>query len=173
MSAIVRHGTRTRPHTDFHVVKPVSLEPDPIERHPHDVRHVNTVLATGEGTGAVSWLNYAFRLMYLPIGLFGVSIALDDFGAGFCNFRYLKILPIDYLKLDRSMLDGVLEDERDQAVLRAIIAMARALELEVLVEGVEEEAQRDLMRDIGCRYYQGFLRAKPVNAEFFLTLAKV
>ena len=105
--------------------------------------------------------------------LFGVSIALDDFGAGFCNFRYLKILPIDYLKLDRSMLDGVLEDERDQAVLRAIIAMARALELEVLVEGVEEEAQRDLMRDIGCRYYQGFLRAKPVNAEFFLTLAKV
>ncbi len=100
--------------------------------------------------------------------LFGIRLALDDFGAGFCNFRYLKVLPLDCIKLDRSMIDGVLEDERDLAVFRAIVAMAQALDLKVLVEGVESEAQRILVRDEGCEYYQGFLRAKPMDAEDFL-----
>ncbi|HAD15376.1 MAG TPA: GGDEF domain-containing protein, partial [Erythrobacter sp.] len=81
--------------------------------------------------------------------LFGIRIALDDFGAGFCNFRYLKVLPIDCLKLDRTMLDGVLDDERDLAVFRAILAMAEALDLKVLVEGVENADQRDLARKEG------------------------
>ena len=102
--------------------------------------------------------------------LFGICIALDDFGAGFCNFRYLKVLPIDSLKLDRSMLDGVLDDERDRAVIRAIMAMAEALDLQVLVEGVETEEQREFVRKEGCKYYQGFLRAKPMSASAFLSL---
>jgi EAL domain-containing protein (putative c-di-GMP-specific phosphodiesterase class I) len=72
----------------------------------------------------------------------GIRIALDDFGAGFCNFRYLKLLPLHYLKLDRSMIDGITPDPRDLAVLRAIIAMAGALDLKVIAEGVESEAQR-------------------------------
>lgn len=103
--------------------------------------------------------------------LFGIRIALDDFGAGFCNFRYLKVLPIDCIKLDRSMLDGVLEDERDLAVFRAIKAMADALGLGVLVEGVENDAQRDLARKEGCEHYQGFLRAQPMSAEDFVVTA--
>ncbi len=57
----------------------------------------------------------------------GARIALDDFGAGFCNFRYLKVLPLKYLKLDRSMVDGITRNTRDLAVLRGIIAMAHAL----------------------------------------------
>ncbi|MCX7863816.1 MAG: GGDEF domain-containing phosphodiesterase, partial [Novosphingobium sp.] len=60
----------------------------------------------------------------------GIRMALDDFGAGFCNFRYLKLLPLHYLKLDRSMVEGITSDKRDLAVLRAIVAMARALDLE-------------------------------------------
>ena len=100
--------------------------------------------------------------------LFGIRLALDDFGAGFCNFRYLKVLPLDCIKLDRSMIDGVLDDERDLAVFRAIVAMAQALDLKVLVEGVESEEQRMLVRDEGCEYYQGFLRARPMSAEEFL-----
>jgi EAL domain-containing protein (putative c-di-GMP-specific phosphodiesterase class I) len=72
----------------------------------------------------------------------GIRIALDDFGAGFCNFRYLKTLPLHYLKLDRSMVDGITEDPRDLAVLRAITAMATALDLEVIAEGIESEPQR-------------------------------
>lgn len=101
----------------------------------------------------------------------GISLSLDDFGAGFCNFRYLKVLPLDHIKLDRSMIEGVLEDERDLAVFRAIVAMAKALDLKVIVEGVETEAQRALIAREGCEVYQGFLRAEPMPAEDFLALA--
>ncbi len=101
----------------------------------------------------------------------GVRVALDDFGAGFCNFRYLKLLPLDYLKLDRSMIDGITSDPRDLAVLRAIVAMARALDLEVIAEGIESEAQRALVAAEGCATYQGFLRAQPMSAGQFAGLA--
>ena len=104
--------------------------------------------------------------------VFGIRLALDDFGAGFCNFRYLKVLPIDCIKLDRSMIEGVLEDERDLAVFRAILAMARALELAVVVEGIESEAQRELVAVEGCEYYQGFLRSEPMSTQEFLDLVK-
>ncbi len=97
----------------------------------------------------------------------GVRIALDDFGAGFCNFSYLKILPLDYLKLDRAMIGGIETGPKDLAVLRAIIAMAKALGLEIIAEGIETEAQCDLIAREGCDYFQGFLRAAPlVQAEF-------
>lgn len=105
--------------------------------------------------------------------VFGIRLALDDFGAGFCNFRYLKVLPLDCIKLDRSMIDGVLEDERDLAVFRAILAMARALDLAVVVEGVESEEQRALVAAEGCEYFQGFLRAEPMSAQKFLKLIEV
>ena len=101
----------------------------------------------------------------------GVRIALDDFGAGFCNFRYLKLLPLHYLKLDRVMVDDVLDDPRDLAVLRGILAMAKALDLEVIAEGIENEDQRKLIAREGCDYYQGFLRAGPISAEAFRDFA--
>lgn len=101
----------------------------------------------------------------------GIRIALDDFGAGFCNFRYLKCLPLDALKLDRSMVEGVAEDERDLAVLRGILAMARALGLSVTAEGVETEAQREIVAREGCTVWQGFLGAEPMTAEAFAALA--
>ena len=100
-----------------------------------------------------------------------VLIALDDFGAGFCNFRYLKVLPIDCIKLDRSMVEGVLEDERDRAVFRAITGMAKALDLRVLVEGVENEAQRDFVASEDCEYFQGFLKAEPMAPHAFINQA--
>lgn len=102
----------------------------------------------------------------------GVTIALDDFGAGFCNFRYLKLLPLDMLKLDRSMIDGILEDARDLSVLRGIVAMARALDLTVVVEGVEIDAQRELVAAEGCASYQGFLRSPPVGSADLVKLAR-
>ncbi|MBS0481149.1 MAG: EAL domain-containing protein [Proteobacteria bacterium] len=101
----------------------------------------------------------------------GARVALDDFGAGFCNFRYLKLLPLQLLKLDRSMIDGVVSDARDLAVLRAIMAMAGALELKVVAEGIESEAQRGLVAAEGCAVYQGFLRAQPMSAQEFLRFA--
>jgi EAL domain-containing protein (putative c-di-GMP-specific phosphodiesterase class I) len=102
----------------------------------------------------------------------GVGIALDDFGAGFCNFHYLKRLPLHFLKLDRSMIDGIDEDPRDLAVLRGIMAMAKALGLEVCAEGVEREAQRAVIAREGCTSWQGFLGAKPLPAAEFLDLAR-
>jgi len=101
----------------------------------------------------------------------GVRVGLDDFGAGFCNFRYLKLLPLHYLKLDRSMIDGITGEGRDLAVFRAILAMAKALGLQVIAEGIETEAQRLAIAREGCDFYQGFLRAKPLSALAFSALA--
>lgn len=107
-----------------------------------------------------------------PLKDMGIIVALDDFGAGYSNFRYLKILPIDLLKLDRSMVEGVADDERDLAVLRAITAMARALDLGVVAEGVENESQRTVLQREGAKYFQGFLRSLPVSASEFVALAE-
>ncbi|WP_240782142.1 bifunctional diguanylate cyclase/phosphodiesterase [Qipengyuania sediminis] len=105
-----------------------------------------------------------------PLKAAGVTIALDDFGAGYSNFRYLKLLPIDKLKLDRSMVEGIAEDERDLAVLRAITAMARALGLAVVAEGVENEDQHRVLGDEGIESYQGFYKSVPLAQENFLAL---
>ena len=100
----------------------------------------------------------------------GIGIALDDFGAGFCNFRYLKVLPLRTIKLDRSMVDGIGEDPRDLAVLRGIVAMAQALGLSVIAEGVETEAQRVAVAREGCAVWQGFLGAPPLAMGDFKRL---
>jgi len=102
----------------------------------------------------------------------GIRMALDDFGAGFCNFHYLKTLPLHYLKLDRAMVDGIEHDARDLAILRAIVAMARALDLTVIAEGIESERQRRVIRAEACSIWQGFLRAQPMEAGAFLALAR-
>jgi diguanylate cyclase len=100
----------------------------------------------------------------------GIRIALDDFGAGFCNFDYLKRLPLDVLKLDRSMIAGIDEESRDLEVLRGILAMARALRLDVVAEGIEREGQRAAIAREGCSTWQGFLGARPMIAAEFAAL---
>ena len=105
-----------------------------------------------------------------PLKLAGVTIALDDFGAGYSNFRYLKLLPIDKLKLDRSMVEGIAEDPRDLAVLRAITAMAKALDLSVVAEGIEDDEQLAVLHGETIESYQGFLRSVPLGQGDFLAL---
>lgn len=102
----------------------------------------------------------------------GLKIALDDFGAGYCNFGYLKQLPLTLLKLDRSMIMGITSDPRDLAVLRAIVQLANALDLQVIAEGIETEAQREAIAQEGCAYWQGFLKAEPMRNEEMLELAR-
>jgi len=101
----------------------------------------------------------------------GFRTALDDFGAGFCNFRYLRELPLDALKLDKIMVDGVPGDAKALAVLRAIMALGRALELEIYAEGIESEIQRAAVISEGCDYWQGFLRAQPMKGDQVVALA--
>lgn len=101
----------------------------------------------------------------------GVKVALDDFGTGFSNFRALKALPLDALKLDRSLVVDIEHDPRDRAILAAMVAMARALGLKVIAEGVETEGQLAILRAEGCDVFQGFLRAGPMDAAELAGLA--
>ena len=89
----------------------------------------------------------------------GLRIAVDDFGTGYASLAYLIRLPIDVVKIDRVLVANIVQGERDQIVMRAIIRLAHDLGLEVLVEGVEDEAQLELLADWGCDHYQGFLTA--------------
>ena len=99
----------------------------------------------------------------------GIKIAIDDFGTGFSSLAYLRRFPVDILKIDRSFLSGVPLDERDGAIVRTIIAMARNLGLTVVAEGVETMAQLDFLRELGCDEAQGYLLARPVEAGEFAT----
>lgn len=103
----------------------------------------------------------------------GVRIALDDFGAGFCNFQYLKRLPVHAIKLDRSMVQGITRSQRDLEVLRAILRLAEALELKTVAEGIETEGQRQTVIAEGCDAWQGYLWAEPLGARQMRTLANV
>jgi EAL domain-containing protein (putative c-di-GMP-specific phosphodiesterase class I) len=102
----------------------------------------------------------------------GFRTALDDFGAGFCNFRYLRELPLDALKLDKAMLEGVPGDATALAVLRAMLQLGKALGLTVYAEGIESEIQRAAITAEGCDYWQGFLRAQPMPSQSVLALAR-
>ncbi|MDJ0977401.1 MAG: EAL domain-containing protein [Erythrobacter sp.] len=102
----------------------------------------------------------------------GFRTALDDFGAGFCNFRYLRDLPLDALKLDKVMVDDVPNDAKALAILRAITELGRALDLAIYAEGIESEIQRAAVTAEGCDCWQGFLRAVPMPSESVVELAQ-
>ena len=101
----------------------------------------------------------------------GIGIALDDFGAGYCNFNYLKRLPVDTIKLDRSIISGIVENSRDLVIMRSITSLAKALDLIVVAEGIETEAQRKIATEEGCAYLQGFLIAEPTDSRTLQELA--
>jgi EAL domain-containing protein (putative c-di-GMP-specific phosphodiesterase class I) len=94
-----------------------------------------------------------------------VRIALDDFGSGYSSLEYLGRLPIDVLKIDRSLVERVHEEPQRQEVMRAIGHIADKLELETIVEGVELEAQRLMLLSLGFREAQGFLFSPAVPLE--------
>jgi len=100
----------------------------------------------------------------------GVRICIDDFGTGYSSLHYLRRLPIDKLKIDRSFVSDVAKDRTDAAIVSGISAMARNLNVVVTAEGVESEEQAEFLRKLRCHQAQGFYFSKPVQADRFLAL---
>ncbi|MGW0121221.1 aminotransferase class I/II-fold pyridoxal phosphate-dependent enzyme [Streptomyces sp. NPDC003327] len=94
----------------------------------------------------------------------GVSIAIDDFGTGFSSLGYLRDFPIDILKVDKSFIDDITTDPQQVALVEGIVRIADVLGLQVVAEGIEHEEQRALLADMGCRFGQGYLFARPMTA---------
>jgi EAL domain-containing protein (putative c-di-GMP-specific phosphodiesterase class I) len=102
----------------------------------------------------------------------GVRIAIDDFGTGYSGLSYLSRLPVDRLKLDKSLVQNLACRWRDVAIMRSVIAMGRDLGIAVIAEGVETEQQLAMLRQLGCPQVQGYLFARPAPpAEAYRVLA--
>jgi EAL domain-containing protein (putative c-di-GMP-specific phosphodiesterase class I) len=95
----------------------------------------------------------------------GVRLAVDDFGSGFSSLSYLRRCPIDILKIDKLFVDGIADDAEDSALASAIIELGRALDLQVVAEGIEVSGQLDRLRELGCEMGQGYFFARPMPNE--------
>jgi diguanylate cyclase (GGDEF)-like protein/PAS domain S-box-containing protein len=103
----------------------------------------------------------------------GLKLALDDFGTGYSSLRYLKKLPLDYVKIDQCFVRGMQEDDRDQAMVETIVKMSHRLGFRVIAEGVESAWQARFLQEVGCDEAQGYLFEKPMAEDEFMCLVPV
>ena len=93
----------------------------------------------------------------------GISFSLDDFGTGYSSLAHLKNLPVSHIKVDRSFVKDICDDSGDQAMVASILALSKHLGLEVVAEGVEDIEQFHLLKQYGCKFYQGYFFSKPLS----------
>jgi EAL domain-containing protein (putative c-di-GMP-specific phosphodiesterase class I) len=109
------------------------------------------------------------RAILSELSAMGISLALDDFGTGYSSLGYLQQFPLNCLKIDRSFVSGLPGNERSEAITRAVVALGKALNMRVVAEGVENHAQLNFLRSIGCDEVQGYLLGRPLPYDEFLT----
>ena len=97
----------------------------------------------------------------------GIKIAIDDFGTGYSSLSYLKAFNVDILKIDQSFVKDMVDNQNDHDIAKAVVSLGKALELELVAEGIETQAQADLLLKMGCKVGQGFLYSKPIFSEEF------
>lgn len=95
----------------------------------------------------------------------GVCLALDDFGTGYASLSYLQEYPFDFIKIDKNFISKITADKTQRAIVQAILTLAKALDMQVIAEGIENEQQRDFLLAMGCQYGQGYWFGKPMSAE--------
>ncbi len=95
----------------------------------------------------------------------GVRLAIDDFGTGYSSLSYLQRFPVEIVKIDRSFVAAMETDDQKASLPRAIISLARTMQLQVVAEGVETAAQLELLSELGCDFAQGYYLARPQDSE--------
>ena len=111
----------------------------------------------------------ALKLL-LKLKSFGFKLAIDDFGTGYSSLNYLRLFPLDRVKIDISYVRDMPYDDKDEAIVKTIIDMSHALDMETIAEGVETEVQMDILRELGCDMQQGYLFYQPMPVEDFIDL---
>ena len=117
-------------------------------------------------------LHYSIQVMK-ELQQLGVGIAIDDFGSGYASFSYLKNLPVNILKIDRSFVEQMHTNSSDIAIVKAIITMGHGLGLKTVAEGVETVEQLELLKMLHCHHAQGYALYRPVTAEELSTYMTV
>ena len=108
------------------------------------------------------------RQVFHKLKDFGVKLALDDFGTGYSSFGYIKDLPLNIVKLDRSLIREIDTDERAKMIVQSMMIIMHGLGIEVVAEGVETDEQLEVLKKYSCDYVQGFLFSRPLPSDRFI-----
>jgi len=144
----------------------VHLLQSTLKKHSLDATHIELELTESallnNETQAESILNQLHNM--------GIIISIDDFGTGYASLAYLKRLPIDVLKIDKSFTDGILHDADDIAIVNAIYGLAKGLGLKLVAEGIETLEQLEKIKELGVDYGQGYFWSPPKPADQYIAL---
>ncbi|WP_449430151.1 EAL domain-containing protein [Pseudomonas putida] len=162
----------------YHAFGPLSINLAGAQlRHPHLAQRIESLLKTYQLQAGdlqleitenfiMSQAEEALAVLH-QLKKLGVQLAIDDFGTGYSSLSYLKRLPLDILKIDKSFIRGLPDDPHDAAIARAIIALGRSMQLTIIAEGVENQAQQEFLASEGCEQIQGYIVSLPLTPEEF------
>ena len=134
-----------------------------LHEHSLDPKYLTLEVTEDE---AIEDLDLIITVLF-ALKLQGIKISMDDFGAGYSSLSWLSNLPIDNIKIDRSLIIGLDSNSKNIFIIKAIIAATNSLNIKVIAEGIETEAEFNTLKELGCDYIQGYLIGKPMSAANF------